>query len=53
MPLSLLFTSSFYRSLKHFDPQQLQTIALIIETLKLYYVSGSDIAEVHKAAKEC
>ena len=49
MPLNLLFTSSFYRSLKNFDPQQQQTVSEIIEALKFYYASGSDIAQAHKA----
>ena len=45
MALSLLFTTSFYRAIKNLDPQQLQIIALLIETLKAYYASGSILSE--------
>ena len=48
MPLCLLFTPSFYRSLKHFDPQQQKIIALGIEALKVYFASGNALSEAHK-----
>lgn len=45
MPLALLYASSFERSLKNFDPQQLQIIARIIEVLQIYYASGCNLSK--------
>ena len=50
MPLTLLFTASFYRAIKNLDPQQLQIIAFLIEALKVYYAFGSMLEEAQKIA---
>jgi len=46
MPLFLLYTSSFERSLKNLDPQQQVIIARIIESLEIYYSSGCNLSKV-------
>lgn len=48
MPLYLLYTSSFERSLKNLDPQQQVIIARIIESLQIYYANGCDLSKVFK-----
>ncbi len=48
MPLALLYASSFERSLKSFDPQQLRIIARILETLQIYYLNGCNISKAHE-----
>lgn len=46
MPLILLYSSSFERSLKNLDPHQQVIIARIIESLEIYYSYGCDISKV-------
>ena len=46
MAFSLLFTSSFERSLKNLDSHQRAIIARIIKSLEIYYSNKCDISKV-------
>ena len=48
MPLVLLYTSPLRRSIKHLDPQQRETIAAILEAVRMYYGANADLAAAQK-----
>jgi hypothetical protein len=50
MPLHLLFANPFYRCLKQFDVQQIETIELILRALKVYYAANAHISSTQRIA---
>lgn len=48
MPLSLLWYSSFARSLKNLDPEQKAIVQRILRALYTYYENNCDLAEAQK-----
>lgn len=48
MPLELYSRPSFKRSLKSLERQQKKIIALILESLTVYYSTGCDLFEAQK-----
>lgn len=50
MPLHLSFLPSFDRSLKNLDPNQRETIRILLRALLAYYESNCDLSEAQKIA---
>ena len=48
MPLTLLYYSSFERSLKTLDPDQRQIVKRTLKALLVYYAVNCDLSEVQK-----
>jgi len=48
MPLSLSFLPSFDRSLKNLDPNQRETIRMLLRALLVYYQSSCNLSEAQK-----
>lgn len=50
MPLTLLFSPSFRRSLKHLGSDQLRVVGSILEALEAYYASGCNLHQAKHLA---
>lgn len=50
MPLHLSFLPSFDRSLKNLDPDQRETIRILLQALLVYYQSGCNLSDTQRIA---